>query len=40
MDGNGPGVPVSFEAKLVSGHKRGRCGEEEGREKSGHCFLI
>ncbi len=40
VDGNSPGVLVSFEAKLVSGHKRGRGGQEEGREKSGHCFLI
>lgn len=40
MDGDSPAVLVSLEAKLVSGHKRGCGGQEEGREKSGHCFLI
>ena len=40
VDGDSPGVLVSFEAKLVSGQKRGCGGQEEGREKSGHCFLI
>lgn len=40
VDGDSPGVLVSYEAKLVSGRKRGCGGQEEGREKSGHCFLI
>ena len=40
VDGDSSGVLVSFEAKLVSGHKRGCGGQQEEREKSGHCFLI